>query len=217
MGDELKLLLENGGPWAALIGITWLLRPVLLAWIGSYNEGRALAERRLEAETQQAQDLAQALHGVQAQLKISGGLSNQLIDRINILPTRDDMRKLGDDVHELSNSRREWADRHDKTLDLIHADIKSAPGEAVRLASPKLDELRQSIEQYIQAMENRIAVKLDPRAENAREAVRGELTALLDRFDGIEKTLRRLEAPVRVAGSESAPTTANEGMRASEA
>lgn len=210
MSEELKLLLENGGPWAALIGITWLLRPVLLAAIDSVNQGRALTERRLVSETQQATDLTTALNGVQAQLKISGGLSNQLIDRIGILPSREDIKRAGDTMHA-------WANQHDNALALVHADVKSVPDEVWRKSAPRLEELRSSIQQYVTAMEDRIAAKLDPRAENAREAVRGELTALLDRFDGIEKTLRRLEVPVRVTGSESAPTAPNEGLRASEA
>lgn len=81
-----------------------------------------------------------------------------------------------------------------RTLETMHADIKTVPLETWRLGDPILEALRQSLITYIDQTADRIIAKIDPRAEIAQQVVRDELErAKLDFAQGCAGTLRRLD------------------------
>lgn len=188
MMNELQALiplLETVGPFGTLILVAMILRPVLMRWLENIAERNRMEAQRNTAEIQQSQELATVLSGVQAQLQISTGVNNQLIAKFNALPTRTDIEQAG-------QAMMNWAHQHESRLTLVHNDIKATPAEVWRVGSPKLDALRQGLEQYLDNLRGQIVSALDPSAENARKVVEREFEGLFTRLDSIEWALRQL-------------------------
>lgn len=202
MTEELKIILENGGLPAALIGVVWLMRPVLLAFIESWNAARAFAERRLDTELTQTRELSQALQSVTAQLKINAGMSNQLINKIDALPSRADIQQVGATMRDWASTHDATMHAHDQKLDLVHAQVKAVPSEVWREGKPTLEAISVALQDVITNTEKRIMDQLDPQADNARAAVQQEMRGMVERLEGMERLIKSFQPR---AGESGAP------------
>jgi hypothetical protein len=172
MIDEqtLRTLIESGGVGGTIVIVVWLLRGVFMKWLENIGVARKLDAERLTAERASEQALALALNGVTTELKLSRGMNEQMIDKFELLATRDQISR-------------------------IHDDVKTIPGEVWRLGNPRLDTMKTGIEDRIAVLQASIEERLPEGAINARVAIQTEFGQMNARLDDIGKSLLQLTQP----------------------
>ncbi len=204
MDEELlRAIIEGVGVGGTIISVVWLLRPVLLKWLENIAADREREAERLKDERESERELAQALNGVRTELNLSRGINNQLISKIDTLPTRDDIDQAG-------TSMRLWGERHDQKLNLVHDDVKTIPAEVVRLGTSNLETMRRELEQRLTTLQDQITARIDPDAENAQAIIRNEFAAMATRLGEIEALIKRFAPPQPGEGKETTPETNSE-------
>jgi len=184
----LQAIIQGVGVGGTIVLVVYLLRPVFIEWLKNIAAARELEARRIEAERESERELAQALNGVKTELSLSRGINNQLIGKMDTLPTRDDIQRAG-------NAMNAWGEDHNRRLDRVHADVKVIPDEMWRIGDPKLETLRQEIENRVTTLQAALEARIDPSAENARRVIREEFTAINKRLSEIDATLQRFSPP----------------------
>jgi hypothetical protein len=179
MIDEqtLRTLIESGGVGGTIVIVVWLLRGVFMKWLENIGAARKMDAERLTAERASEKALSLALHGVETQLKLSRGISEQMraineqmLDKFDLLATRDHLK-------------------------LVHSDVKTIPSEVWRLGDPRLETVKVSIEERIADLQASIEDRLPPDAVNARAAICQEFAQMNERLNDIEKAMKDLSPP----------------------
>jgi len=164
MIDEqtLRTLIDAGGVGGTILGVAWIFRPVFLMWLKNIASANELEAKRLENEVASEKDLSDALNGVKTELKLSREVKTQLIDRIDTLPTRSDIDRVGVNMQS-------WAQGHD-------ARIADLPRRVYDVMAPELDKLPGLIEE-----------KLTPRIVSIEQMIASLDTQLADILDSTNK------------------------------
>jgi len=186
MENLIEKLAQSQLTWSvAIVIIAIVMRPVLLAALEIIKENvksRRDTERdRVEAEKEQTR----VLGALKDELVTTRSIYNQMITGVNLIPaTLDAMREQATVQH----------DKAARQYDAMHADLRTIPAEVWRMGDPKLTDIKQAVERYINALQANIESKLDPNAANAREAIRQEFAAITARLTDIEAAMRALNA-----------------------
>lgn len=196
MEQLIETLATSQLTWAtASVIIAVVLRPVLIAiveiWKSNLEAKRTLEADRLENEKVQTDVLSQ----LKDELVVNRGIQNQLFTSVTAIP--ETLRTLQDTM-----ARR--VGEADRKRDAIHTDVKTIPTEVWRMGDPRLDNLREFFSSVFKALESNIMSQLDPKAQNARAAVREELAT---NKTEMEKIVKRLDEVIKTLNNFPPPTT----------
>lgn len=172
----------------AFVSSLFLLYRMLLALLAFWREGRQMAHAEETERLKTEQDQTKALTTISERLKEEQTLRELQRDAVVSLS-----RTVADLALVVSDLKKEMGvvkatmttvtEQRAAKLDLMHQDIKAVPSEVWRQGDPKLAAIRQLLETYLAGMEQRIIERIDPAAENARQAVSDELQRLRGQFD----------------------------------
>lgn len=176
-----------------------ILYKMLMALLAYFREGRLLEHDETTARIGAEQGQTKALNALADRLKEEQTLRD--LQRNNLISLSQTVASLATVVAELKKEMggvrtdvNEIMKPRDDKLDLMHQDIKAVPAEVWRQGDPKLVAIRDLLETYLEGMEQRIIGRIDPAAENARQAVSNELQRARCQFDEqLERLFGRLD------------------------